>query len=144
MEWNCQMIVYSEFLVYVVAEGISVKESQFVFKGFEVVNPSYWHMSFDLVGYAFCKCISSKVKIFCSMSVNLEVCMFDHGIKWLLSFNHKSIISLRDAVTGPILSLTTNHVCALHSLDLGHFYPMIWIWELLLTAFPASVDSSSV
>ena len=55
------MMVDSEFLVYVVAEGISVKESQFAFGRFELVDPSYWHMSFDVVACAFCVCISSKV-----------------------------------------------------------------------------------
>ena len=34
-------MVDSEFLVYVVAEGIGVKESQFAFDGFELVDPSY-------------------------------------------------------------------------------------------------------
>ena len=68
--------------------------------------------SFDVVAHASCVCISSKVKIFCFLSVTLGVHMLDCGIKWLLSFNYKSVISLRDAVTGPILSLTTNHVCS--------------------------------
>ena len=121
------MMVDSEFLVYVVAEGIGVKESQIVFYGFQLVDPSYWHVSFDVMAFAFCVCISSKVKIFCSLSVNLEVHMFDHAIKGLLSFNGKSVIFLRDAVTGPILSLTTNNVCSSHSLDFGYFYPMIQI-----------------
>ena len=78
-------------------------------------------MFFDVVAHAFCACFSSKVKIFCSLSVNLEVHMFNGGIKWLFSFNCKSVISLRDAVTGPILSLTTNHVCSLHFVDFGYF-----------------------
>ena len=107
------------FLVYIVAEGIGMKESQFAFDGFELVDPSHLHVSFGVVACAFCVCISSKVKILCSLSVNLEVHMFDHGIKWLPSFNCKSVISLSDSVTGPILSLTTNHVCSSHSLDFG-------------------------
>ena len=44
--------------------------------------------------------------------------MFDHIITWLLSISCKAVISLRDAVTVLILSLTTNHVFSLHSLDL--------------------------
>ena len=66
-------------------------------------------------------------KIFYSLSVNLEVHMFDCGIKWLLSFHCKAVMSLRDAVTGPILSPIANHVCSSHCLDFGYFYPMIWI-----------------
>ena len=120
-------MVDSEFLVYVVAEGISVKESQIAFDGFELVDPSYGHISFDVVAHAFFVCIYSKLKICCSLSVNPEVHMFDQQIKQLLSFNHKSVISLRNAVTGPILSLTTNHVYSSCSLDFGYFYPMIWI-----------------
>ena len=68
------------FLVYTVAEDIGVKESKFAFDGFKLVDPSHWHTSFD-VACATCACVSSKVKIFCSMSVNLEVHMFDHEIK---------------------------------------------------------------
>ena len=70
--------------------------------------------------------------------------MFDHGIKGLLPFNCKSVIFLRDALSGPILSLTTNHVCSMHTLDFGYFYPMIHIEELLLTVFVASVVSLSM
>ena len=96
-----------------------------MFDIFELVDPSHWPVSFDVAAHAFHVCISSKVKIFCSLSVNLEVHMLDHGIKWLLSFNCKSVIFVRDVVTGPILSLTTNHVCSLCSLDFVYFYPMI-------------------
>ena len=70
--------------------------------------------------------------------------MCDHGIKWLLSFNCISVISLRDAITGPILSLTTNHVCPSHFLDFRYFYPMIQIQEMLLTVLVASVNSLSM
>ena len=74
-----------------------------------------------------CVCISSKGNIFCSLSASLGMHMFDHGIKWLLPFT-LNLSPFRDAVTGPILSLTTNHVCPSHSgfwvfisndLDLG-------------------------
>ena len=74
------MMVDSELLVYVVAEGIGMKEFHCGLDGFELVDPNYWHMSFDAVVHAFCVCISSKVKIFCSLSANLEVHMFDCGI----------------------------------------------------------------
>ena len=53
-----------------------MKELQFVPDGHEVLDPSHWHVSFDVVSHAFCVCISSKVKIFCSLSVNLGVYMF--------------------------------------------------------------------
>ena len=83
----------SEFLgIYIVAEGIGVKESQFAFDGFELFDPNYWHVSSVVMAHASCACISSKVKIICSFSVSLEVHMLNHGIKWLLSFNCKSVI----------------------------------------------------
>ena len=43
---------------------------------FEVGDPSHWCVSLDMVVCAFCACISSKVKIFCSLSVDLGVHMF--------------------------------------------------------------------
>ena len=77
-----------------------------------------------------------KGEIFCSFHVTLGVHMLDCGIKWLLSTNCKSVISLRDTLPGPILSVTTNHVCSSCSLDFGHFYQIIWIrncfWLCLL------------
>ena len=45
-----------------VTESICVKEFKFVFDGYELINPSHWHLSFDVVAHAFCACISSKVK----------------------------------------------------------------------------------
>ena len=56
------MMVDSEFLVYLAAEGIGMKESQFAFDGYELVNPNYWHLFFDVGVHAFCVCISSMVK----------------------------------------------------------------------------------
>ena len=44
--------------------------------GYELGDPRHWNVSFDVVAHAFCVCISSEVKIFCSLSVNLEVHMF--------------------------------------------------------------------
>ena len=129
------------FFNYKSVISLSVKESQFAFDGFELVDPSQWHMSFDVVAHDSCTCVSSKVKNFCSLSVNLEVHMVDHGNKWLLFFNYKSVISLRDAVAGPILSLTTNHVCSSCFQDFGSFYPMIQLQELLLTVLVASVNT---
>ena len=132
------------FVHVCVAAGISMKESQFAFDGFEVVDPSHRGMSFDVVAHASCACVSSKVKIFFSLNVTLGVHMLDHGIKWLLSFNCKYVISLRDAVTIPIISLTTNHVYSSCSLDFGSFCPMIQIQELLSTVLVASVDSPTM
>ena len=60
MEW---WLTHSS-LVYIVAEGIGEKESQFAFNGCKLVDPSHWHVSFDVVAHASCVCISSKVKIF--------------------------------------------------------------------------------
>ena len=31
--------------------------------GYEVIDPSHWHVSFDVVAHALHVCISSKVKI---------------------------------------------------------------------------------
>ena len=45
------MMVDSELLVYVVAGGIGVKESQFAFDGFKLVDPNYWHVSFLMWWY---------------------------------------------------------------------------------------------
>ena len=59
------MMVDHEFLgVYIVAEGIDMKESQFMFDGLELGDPSHWYMSFDVVAHASCASLSSKVKIF--------------------------------------------------------------------------------
>ena len=102
------MVVLQFHGIYIVADGIGVKGFQFAFDGFDFVDPSHWCMSFDVVAHASCACVSSKLKIFCSLSVILDVHMLDCEIKWLLSFNCKSVISIRDAVTGEILSLTTN------------------------------------
>ena len=37
-----------------VTESIGMKEFQLAFDGFELVDPSHWHMSFDVVAYALC------------------------------------------------------------------------------------------
>ena len=50
-----------------------MKEFQILLDGYELVDPSHWCMSFYVVAHALCMCISSKVKIFCSLSVNLGV-----------------------------------------------------------------------
>ena len=52
-------------------------------------------------------------------------------------FSFKSINFLRDAVAGPILSLTKNYVWSLHSLDFGFCIQWSWfrsciLWCLLL------------
>ena len=52
-----------------------MKKFQFAFDGFELVDPSHWYMSFDVEACALCVCASSKVKMFCSLSANLEVHM---------------------------------------------------------------------
>ena len=75
------MMVDSEVLVYVVAEGIVMKESQFAFHGFKLIDPNYWQVFFDVAAHVFCAFISSEGKIICSLSINLEVHMFDCGIK---------------------------------------------------------------
>ena len=54
-----------------------MNQFQFAFDGIELVDPSHWHVSFDVAACAFCVCVSSKVKIFCSLSVSLGVHMFE-------------------------------------------------------------------
>ena len=54
-------------------ESIGMKEFKNMFDGYEMVDPNHWCMSFDVLAHAFFACISSKVKIFCSFSVHLEV-----------------------------------------------------------------------
>ena len=58
------------------SQSIYMKEFQTVLDGYELFETSHWHVSFDVVPNAFCLCISSKVKIFCSLSVHLGVHMF--------------------------------------------------------------------
>ena len=97
-----------------------MKKFQFVLDEIELVDPSNWYISFYVVACAFCMCDSSKVKIFCSSSVNLGVHV------WITAssgycLSNLNLSSFRDAVTGPVLSLTTNHVCPLCFLDFCGF-----------------------
>ena len=71
MEW----LKIQSFLVYMGNWNIGMKKCQFTFDGIELVDPSYWQVSFDVVACTFCACVSSKVKNFCSLSANLEVYM---------------------------------------------------------------------
>ena len=73
--WFCSWMVQS-FLIYMGKRKHGMKKFQFAFDGFGVGDLIHWHVSFDVVAHAFCVCISSKVKIFCSLSVSLEVHMF--------------------------------------------------------------------
>ena len=57
-------------------------------------------------------------KISCSLCVNLEVHIFDPGIKWLLFFHCKAVMSIRDAVT---VTKSYNKPCMLI------VYPGFWI-----------------
>ena len=69
----------SSFIVYQYiwgSESIGVKGFQPVHAGFKLVDLSHWHLSFDVAAHAFCACGASKVKVFCSWSVNLGVHMF--------------------------------------------------------------------
>ena len=50
-----------------------MKELKIVLDGYELVDPSH---SFDVAAHAFCVYISSKVNVFCSLSVNLGVHIF--------------------------------------------------------------------
>ena len=70
-------IIYIYIYIYIYGtESIGMKKLQFAFDGFELVDPSHWHISFDEAAHTSGVCISSKVKIFCSLSVNLGVHMF--------------------------------------------------------------------
>ena len=141
--WNTIMEWWltQSFLVYNVAEGIGMKESQFAFDGLGLLDPSHWQVFW--CGGTCLLCVhffkgENLLLLECqSRSWIMESCGYCPSIC-------KPVISLRDAVTGPIISLTTNHVCSLPPLDFGYFYQMIWILELLLTVFVASVNSPSV
>ena len=77
---------------------------------------SKWHMSIDLLVGGICTCIfkGERVIVFKWLSVvHLVMC---EVATVLQSF---SIKLFRDVTTGPNLSLTTDHMILLHSLDFG-------------------------
>ena len=122
MEW-LQSLTDSRFIVswyiYGDQKGFGMKGFQFVLDGFKVswskpLVHVLWYGSTCLL----CVVLQRWKSFVPWVSIWGCTCL-DHVIRWLLSFNFKSINYLRIAVTGPILSLTTNHVCSSHSLDLG-------------------------
>ena len=81
-------------------------------------------MSFDMVACAFCTCFfKGKNAIVPWLTILWCTCSC---FAQLSSYYLSGAIcqSVRDAVTGPILSLTTNHMCSSHSLGFG--FPIQW------------------
>ena len=84
--------------------------------GSKMMNRSYWHTSIYLLACAICPCFfkGKSVIVFEWLSAaHMAVC------KAAIVFQSKSIKLFTDSVTGPNLSLTTDHMCLLHSLDFG-------------------------
>ena len=53
-----------------------MKQVQFVFDGYELVNPSQWCVSFDVPAHAFVLTFFQRQKVYCSLSVSVGVHMF--------------------------------------------------------------------
>ena len=58
------MMLAQCFLLYIVTEGIGVKESQFAFDGFKLVDPSHWPVSFDVTAHGSCAYIEGENLLF--------------------------------------------------------------------------------
>ena len=76
-------------------------------------------MSFDLWSHAFCMCIFNGERCFCSVIDYQVAHVLVVLCEMAIVLQSKSINLFRDAVIGPILRLTTNHMCLLFSLDFG-------------------------
>ena len=79
-----------------------------------------WKEMMYVLWCAFCVCLfkSKKVLLFCnwlSSCAHVLVALCEAAIV----LQRKSINLFKDAATGPVLSLTTNHMCLSHSLDFG-------------------------
>ena len=105
----------------------------------QVVSLSKWWVSLDLYAHAFYACFfkGEEVLLFCnwrSRCTHVLFVMCDTAI----GLQSKSINPFKDAATGPILSLTTDHMCLLHSLDFGgciqwsRFGNCFWLCLLLV------------
>ena len=97
-----------------------MKEFQFVLDGFELVDLRQWCVSLDVAEHAFYACSSSKVRAFCSLSVNLGVHMFGLLDQVAIVFQFYICQLLKGFCNWPILSLTTNHG--------AHHVPWIWVF----------------
>ena len=77
---------------------------------------SKWHVFIDLLACARCKYIFKGERVIvCKWLSSVHLVMCEVAI--VLQSN--SIKLFRDVATGPILSLTTDHMCLLHSRDYG-------------------------
>ena len=77
---------------------------------------SKWCMSIDLLAHAICTCDfkDERVSVYkCVSVVHLVRC------EAAIVLQSKSIKLFRDVATGPNLSLTTDHMFLMHSLDFG-------------------------
>ena len=77
---------------------------------------SKWHVSIDLLACAICACIFKDESVIVYKWVSVVHMVMCEAIIVLQS---KSIKLFRDVTTGPNLSLTTDHIFLMHSLDFG-------------------------
>ena len=78
---------------------------------------SKWHVSIDLLAHAICTChFKGERSMVCKWVLLVHLVMFEMAIV----LQSKSIKLFRDVATGPNLSLTTDHMFLLCSLDFGH------------------------
>ena len=112
-----------------------------VFDGSKLLVRRKWYMSFDLWVCAFCICFFKGERCYCFV-IDYQVAHIFLVVlcEAAIVIQSKSINPFMDAATGPILSLTTNHVCLLHSLDFeiciqwSRCRNCSWLcWLLLLT-----------
>ena len=83
---------------------------------------SKWCMSLDLLAHVLCACIFKDERVIVYKWVSVVMCEVASVLQ------SKSIKLLRDVATGPILSLTKDHMSTFPGL---WWYPMIQMQELL-------------
>ena len=100
------------------------KEVQMVFDGSKLMNRSKWYMSFDLRVCPICACLfkgDSVTGLWLTISCAHVVVVPCEAAIVLQSNSINLSIYSRNAATGPTLSLTTDHMYLLCSLDFGMF-----------------------
>ena len=75
-----------------------------------------WHVSTDLLAHAMCMCIFKDERVIVYKWVSLVYMVMCEVVIVLQS---RSIKLFRDIATGPNLSLTTDHMFLMCSLDFG-------------------------
>ena len=100
------------FWVYIGIWKYQCEEVQMVLDGSKQLVTKEWCMSFDLWSHSFCPCFfkGEKVLLLCNWlwrCTHVLVVLCEVAIV----IQSKAINLFRDAATGPILSLTINHMC---------------------------------